>query len=95
MGTLVNGNRVAAIAARHRVLHTRILRAVIVTLLGRSRIARRRAGHVDENVALVSVRIESDAISVAHVGAGNALDAASVGRGGAGDGNIAELDEKR
>lgn len=95
MGTLVNGNRVAAIAARHGVLHTRILRAVIVTLLGRFRIARRLARHIDENVALVSIRIVSDAVSVAHIGAGNALDAASVGRGGTGDYNIAELDEKR
>ena len=44
---------------------------------------------------MVSIRIVSDTVSVPHIGAGNALDAASVGRGGTGDYHLLELDRKR
>lgn len=94
-GTWVYGNGEPAIAARDGVLRLRTGRAVIVALLGRVRIARRLPRHIDKNVALVSSRIPSDAVSIAHISAGNALDAASIGRGGTGDYHIAELDEKR
>lgn len=91
---MLNGNRVAAIAARHGVLHFRIGRAVIVSHLGIFRIALCLAPQIEANVALVSSGIVSDAVSVAHIGAGNALDAASVGRGGTGDYHKAILDGK-